>query len=241
MCPPLMVYNSLNGQIAECTVMAYVAYYRVSTQKQGQSGLGLEAQRASVAEFIASKGATLMAEYSEVESGSKDNRPELQKALRACRLKGATLLIAKLDRLSRSHRFLVELQDSKVDFVCVDMPDANRLTIHLLAALADYERQLISERTTAALKAAKAMGVQLGNPRLASCRNTDTTAARAVRTARADAYSAEIREVLTELEADAGHPLNASEAARMLNDAGYQTSRGSQWTHVQVGRVRAAA
>lgn len=219
----------------------FIAYYRVSTAKQGVSGLGLEAQRSSVADYLASSGGELLAEYSEVESGTKDNRPELQKALRACRLKGATLLIAKLDRLSRSHRFLVELQDGNVDFVCCDMPDANRLTIHLLAALADYERQLISERTSAALKAAKARGVKLGNPSLALCRNNDTSKARAAHVAKADAYKAEIREVLAELEADCGHPLTASEAARMLNDAGYQTARGSQWTHTQVGRVRAAA
>lgn len=218
----------------------YVAYYRVSTVKQGVSGLGLEAQRASVADYLASHGGELLAEYSEIESGSKDNRPELQKALRACRLKGATLLIAKLDRLSRSHRFLIELQDGKVDFLCCDMPDANRLTIHLMAALADYERQLISERTTAALKAAKARGVKLGNPSLALCRNTDTGNARAAHIAKANDYKAEIREVLAELESDCGHVLTASEAARMLNDAGYQTARGSLWTHTQVNRVRAA-
>ena len=150
----------------------YVAYYRVSTAKQGRSGLGLEAQENTTTSYLDSVKGELVEGYTDIESGSKDNRPELQKALRKCRLTGATLLIAKLDRLSRNRRFLMDLQDSSINFVCCDMPEANNFTVGLLACLADYERELISERTKAALKAAKARGVVLGNPNLALVRNT---------------------------------------------------------------------
>lgn len=239
-----MVYNTLNAPILICTGAAmkqFVSYIRVSTQKQGQSGLGLEAQQQAVADYLHTYGGELVEEYSEVESGSKDDRPELHKALRACRLKGATLLIAKLDRLSRNHRFLVELQHSSVNFICCDMPDANRLTIGLMANIADYERQLISERTRAAMKAAKARGVTLGNPRLAECRNTDTSKATAARVSKSQAYKAEILEVITEIEAECGTTLTAKELAKRLNEAGYQTPRGCAWSHTQVLRVRPAA
>ena len=221
--------------------MRYVAYYRVSTQKQGQSGLGLESQRETVRSYLASRtDVDLSGEYQDVESGAKDNRPGLLDALRACRLKGATLVIAKLDRLSRNHRFLAELQDSSVDFVCCDMPEANRLTIGLMANIADYERQLISERTKAALKAAKARGVKLGGPNLWKDRNTDPTKATEARMAKANAFKAEMREVIKEIHQEAGKELSLRATARKLNEAGYQTPRGSQWSSVQVGRVMAA-
>lgn len=219
----------------------YVSYIRVSTQKQGRSGLGLEAQEQAVTDYLHTYGGELIGQFSEVESGARDDRPELHKALRACRLKGATLLIAKLDRLSRNHRFLVELQDSSVNFICCDMPDANRLTIGLMANIADYERQLISERTRAAMKAAQARGVVLGNPRLSEFRNTDTRKANAVRISKSQAYKAEILEVITEMESEQGERLSAKEIARRLNDSGYQTPRGCEWTHNQVLRVRPAA
>ena len=149
----------------------FVAYYRVSTAKQGKSGLGLEAQQAATATYLGRVGGDLVKSFSEVESGSNNNRVELHKALRECRLTGATLLIAKLDRLSRDRRFLMDLQESSINFVCCDMPEANNLTVGLLACLADYERELISERTKAALQAAKARGVKLGNPSLGLVRN----------------------------------------------------------------------
>jgi len=220
---------------------AYVSYIRVSTQKQGRSGLGLEAQQQAVNDYLHTHGGNLIGQFSEVESGSKDDRPELHKALRACRLKGGTLLIAKLDRLSRNHRFLVELQDSAINFICCDMPDANRLTIGLMANIADYERQLISERTKAAMTAAKARGVVLGNPRLAEFRNTDPRKATAARVAKSQAYKAEIMGVIIEMETEVGGFLSAKEIASRLNDAGYQTPRGCEWSHTQVLRVRPAA
>lgn len=144
---------------------AIVAYYRVSTQRQGQSGLGLEAQRAAVLNHVARTGATLFAEYTEIETGTrKRHRPELEKALVAANLAGATLTIAKLDRLARNVSFLAQLMDSGVRFHSCDLPGANRMTLHLMSAIAEGETAAISERTRAALAAAKARGTRLGTP-----------------------------------------------------------------------------
>ena len=141
---------------------SYVAYLRVSTQKQGQSGLGLEAQRAAVSTFT--QAAHLVGEFVEVESGKKNQRPQLQAAMALAKARGATLLIAKLDRLSRNAGFIFQLRDAGVDFVCCDMPDANTLTVGIFAVLAQHERELISQRTKAALAAKQAQGAQLGTP-----------------------------------------------------------------------------
>ena len=141
---------------------SYVAYLRVSTQKQGQSGLGLEAQRAAVGAFV--QATPLVGEFVEVESGKKNERPQLQAAMARAKAAGATLLIAKLDRLSRNAGFIFQLRDAGVDFVCCDMPDANTLTVGIFAVLAQHERELISQRTKAALTAKKAQGAQLGTP-----------------------------------------------------------------------------
>ena len=142
--------------------MKFVAYYRVSTAKQGRSGLGLEAQRASVQAYV--KDGRIVCEYVEVESGKRNDRPELAKAIECARREGATLIIAKLGRLARSVAFIFALRDSGVKFIACDMPEANTLTIGLLAALAQHERELISERTKAALAAKKAKGCILGSP-----------------------------------------------------------------------------
>ena len=219
--------------------MKYVAYYRVSTAKQGITGFGMDAQQRAVESFLVGKDAKLINQYREMESGAKNDRPELHKALRKCRLTGATLLIAKLDRLSRNRRFLMELADSSINFVCCDMPEANNLTVGLLACLADYERQLISERTKAALAAAKARGIKLGNPHLDKVRNLDTTKATAAKSARAAARNAEIREIILELQAEALDTLSSRAVACLLNDAGYTTSTGRPWHHQGVLRVLA--
>lgn len=143
----------------------FIAYYRVSTDKQGQSGLGLEAQRAAVFQHVGLSGG-LLNEYVEVESGKKHlNRPQLLAALGECKRRKATLIVAKLDRLGRNVAFLSTLMESGVEFVCCDNPHANRLMLHMLAAFAEHEREMISQRTKAALAAAKARGVKLGNPR----------------------------------------------------------------------------
>lgn len=140
----------------------YIAYYRVSTVRQGQSGLGLEAQRAATATFISSTDAELVAEFTEVESGKRANRPELAEAVKVCRNGGAILLIAKLDRLARNVHFISGLLESGVKFTAIDMPNADRFMLHVYAAMAEEEARRISERTTAALAAAKARGVRLG-------------------------------------------------------------------------------
>jgi DNA invertase Pin-like site-specific DNA recombinase len=145
-------------------VTAYVAYYRVSTQRQGRSGLGLDAQRSDVARFVEGRG-ELLAEYTEIESGRRHtNRPELAAALAECRRRHATLLIAHLDRLARNVAFISALMEGGQEFVAVDMPEANRLMLHILAAVAEHERELASRRTRDALTQAKARGVKIGNP-----------------------------------------------------------------------------
>lgn len=142
----------------------FVAYYRVSTDRQGESGLGLEAQREAVARYAGA--VPLLAEFEEIESGkSHANRPKLAEALAMCRKRKATLVIAKLDRLARNVHFVSGLMESRVQFVAVDMPMATPLTVHIIAAFAEHEREQISQRTRAAMQAAKARGMTFGNPR----------------------------------------------------------------------------
>jgi len=143
--------------------MKYVVYYRVSTKEQGKSGLGLEAQKAEVNRFL-KEDDSIIKEFTDIDSGKNDNRVELQKAIEHAKKENAKLLIAKLDRLSRSVSFIFQLRDSKVDFVCCDLPDANTLTIGIFATMAQHEREVISKRTKAALAARKAKGFKLGTP-----------------------------------------------------------------------------
>src|SRR3954467_1869811 len=144
-------------------MQGFVAYYRVSTDRQGQSGLGLDAQRSAVAGFVGARA--LIAEFTEVESGKRADRPQLAAALDLCRRQRAMLVIAKLDRLARNVAFIANLMESGVEFTAVDMPSANNLTLHILAAVAEHEREMISARTKAALAAAKARGMKLGGNR----------------------------------------------------------------------------
>jgi DNA invertase Pin-like site-specific DNA recombinase len=142
----------------------FVTYFRVSIDKQGRSGLGIEAQKATVMNYLNGGNWEVVGEYTEVESGGKDDRPELAKALRDCRLKGARLLVSKLDRLSRDLHFITTLLKADVGFTVAEMPDMDEFSCHLLAAMAQHERRLISERTRAALQVAKSKGKKLGNP-----------------------------------------------------------------------------
>lgn len=142
----------------------FVSYLRVSTDKQGRSGLGLEAQRDAVSRYLNGGRWKLVAEYVEVESGKRNSRPQLQAAISHAKATGAKLVIARLDRLARNLHFVSSLQERGVDFVAADMPDANRLTIHIIAAVAEAVGRTISENTKTALAAAKARGVKLGNP-----------------------------------------------------------------------------
>ncbi|WP_377828810.1 recombinase family protein [Bradyrhizobium lupini] len=214
----------------------WVSYLRVSTGRQGASGLGIEAQRNAVAAFLNGFQWTLLKEFVEVESGAKSDRPQLIEALRMCRLYGAKLVIAKLDRLSRDAHFLLGLERAGVDFVAADMPNANRLTIGILALVAEQERRLISERVKAAMAAAKDRGIKLGGKRpgalSASCRNAAATALKQ----RADSRAAEIMPAIKALQDSGMTSLRAVAAG--LNAQGIPTPRGSDtWQPAQVARV----
>ncbi len=216
---------------------SFIAYYRVSTAKQGASGLGLEAQQASVREYLNGGNWNLLAEVTEVESGKRSDRPKLEEARRLCRLHGATLIIAKLDRLSRNARFLLELQESGVDFVAVDMPSANKLTVGIMALVAQDEAERISARTKAALAAAKARGVKLGGNRGAELTDAAREASRAMRTGKAEARASDLAPLIKELQAQGVTSLR--EIAKALNDRGIPTARGKEWAPEQVRRVLA--
>jgi len=215
------------------TSSAYVAYYRVSTARQGESGLGLDAQRAAVARYLQGKSATIQAEFTEVESGKRhSNRPQLAAAIAECKRTGATLIIAKLDRLARNVHFISGLMESATNFIAVDMPHATRLTIHILAAIAEHEREMISVRTKAALEQCKARGIKLGNPH---CREA-LVLARAVR--HPGSLQAQVVTMMTERRA-AGDSLR--QIAGALNGLGIKTPSGAQWHANSVRLVLAAA
>ena len=218
-------------------IQRYVCYYRVSTKEQAEGGYGLQAQRETVERYLNSNGDEIVAEYTEVESGGNNDRPELAKALRDCRLKRAKLIVSKLDRLSRDLHFITTLQKAGVPFVIAEMPEANELTISLLAALAQHERRLISQRTKDALAVVKAKGVQLGNPEILKGRqyNTDTTAARKARTTKANAFAQDLKPVIEELQAEDITSLKA--IAKALNEQGFYTSTGKQWRPTSVRRL----
>ncbi len=209
----------------------FVAYYRVSTKRQGDSGLGLDAQRQAVEDYLNGGRWELLAEYTDVESGADDGRPELARAIDHAKRAKATLVIAKLDRLSRKVSFVASLMDSGVRFVAVDNPSANELTINILAAVAQEERRLISQRTRAALAAAKKRGVKLGSPSLASAR----AAAAEVRQAGADHFAANVAPVIGQLRATGCTSLRS--IATALNARGIRTRRGAEWTAAAVSRV----
>jgi DNA invertase Pin-like site-specific DNA recombinase len=202
----------------------FVSYYRVSTDKQGQSGLGLEAQKEAVSRYLASRSAgpeQPVAEYTEIESGKNHlNRPQLLAAVAHCRKIKATLVIAKLDRLGRNVAFISALMESDVEFVCCDNPHANRLMIHMLAAFAEHEREAISQRTKVAVAAAKARGTVLGNPRW----EESLEAARAAKGLVPPAPA--VMDMMRKLRAE-GQALRA--IADHLNQLGLRTPQGSIW------------
>ena len=216
-----------------------IAYYRVSSKRQGRSGLGLEAQQAAVAEYARQHGAKVLAGYTEVETGKRADRPELAKAIAHAKRARATLVVAKLDRLARNVAFTSKLMDSGVDFVCCDNPHANRLTIHILAAVAEDEARRISERTKAALAAAKRRGTKLGaaNP---NCRNLTDKARR--RGAKAGGIAVKLQadeayEDMREIFADLRPALSFGQIATVLNLRGERTRRGKPWSDVAVMRA----
>ena len=204
----------------------FIAYYRVSTDRQGRSGLGLDAQREAVQRHLTSVVGTLLAEHVEIESGKRNDRPELQRALAACRRHKAKLLIAKLDRLSRNVAFIATMMDSGVEFIACDNPNATRLTLHILAAVAEHEREMIVARTRAALQAAKARGVRLG--RHGAERLAPANKAAAVERAK------ELQPILADLRAAGA---SARQIAAELTKRGVATARGGRWHPTTVGRL----
>jgi DNA invertase Pin-like site-specific DNA recombinase len=221
-----------------------IAYYRVSTKRQGDSGLGLDGQKTAVEAYARQLGARIVASYREVESGKRADRPELARALAHAKRSKATLVVAKLDRLARNVAFLSTLMRSGVDFVCCDNPHANKLTIHILAAVAEDEAERISARTKAALAAAKTRGTLLGSARpdhwkgkedarLAGLARGRTIAAKAITAAATEAY-ADLLPNMKELR-EAGKSLQ--NIADELNQLGHTTRRGKPWNAVQVSRV----
>ena len=208
----------------------FVAYERVSTARQGRSGLWLEAQRRAIDDFAASRGADVLARFTEVESGRKNERPELGKALNLAKLTGATLVIAKLDRLSRNAAFLLTLRDSGVRFLACDMPEANDLTVGIMALVAQQEREAISRRTKEALAAAKARGVKLGNPNGAEALRRAGKGGGALREAvsrNADEFAAGLAPVIYRLRSRGMTSLR--DIADALNAQRMITRRGGRW------------
>lgn len=210
--------------------MKIVAYQRVSTSKQGQSGLGLDAQWAAIQAYAAQAQGTVIERFTEVESGKSNSRPELAKALQLAKLTEAVLVIAKLDRLSRNAAFLLTLRDSGVRFVAADMPDVNELTVGIMARVAEQERQAISERTKEALKAAKARGTRLGNPNgAAALKRANKGNAASVRSIQEDALqrAEQLRSVVDDLTSKGVQSLGG--LADELNARGVLTARGGRW------------
>jgi DNA invertase Pin-like site-specific DNA recombinase len=208
------------------TAPQYVAYYRVSTQRQGRSGLGLDAQRAAVEPWRGD----IVAEFTEIESGKKSDRPELARALAACRERGATLLIAKLDRLARNLHFVSGLLESNVPIMAADMPEADRTFLQMAAVFAEWEGRKISERTRAALAAAKARGVKLGCP----CPEKGGATTKRKRLA-ASASVAETALSVARPLLDRGASLR--EIAGALNGAGVLSAMGRRWHPASVARL----
>lgn len=218
--------------------MKAVAYYRVSTAAQGRSGLGLEAQRAAVAAVCGGRGLEIIAEFTEIESGRRSDRPELDEALRRAKLTGATLVVAKLDRLSRSVAFLSALQDSGAAFIAADMPEANELTVHILAAVAQAECRAISTRTREALRAAKARGVKLGNPQGAAPLRRAGKGNEAALRARQEAVEARCKELRGEVAAIRAQGAGSlREVAAGLNERRIEAPRGGEWHPSGVRRL----
>lgn len=210
--------------------MKIVAYHRVSTARQGTSGLGLEAQAKATRDFATTRGGEVIDTFTEIESGKQNTRPELQKALHLSKVTGATLVIAKLDRLSRNAAFLLDLQESGVKFVAADMPEANNLTIGIMALVAQQEREAISKRTREALAAAKARGTKLGNPNgAAALRRAAKGNAAGLQAIKdnADAHADRLAPVVAALRSDG--LTSFGDMANALNDRGMLTPRGGRW------------
>jgi len=217
----------------------YIAYLRVSTQRQGRSGLGLEGQQKMIADYLQAVGGKLCGTFQEIESGGRNDRPELSKALASCRVYGATLLVAKLDRLSRDSYFVEKLLHEGARFRATDCAEANETMIKMLAIFADYERKQISARTSAALQAKMRRGWKPeGNPDIVDYQRKGSRAGNAVRSAKAAQRARDLAPILDELRSAGCETLAA--LADGLNQRGIQTSRGCEWSPVAVYRIMQA-
>jgi len=221
-----------------------VAYYRVSTKRQGESGLGLDGQKAAVEAYAKQSGARIVVSYKEVESGKQNDRPELAKALAHAKRSKATLCVGKLDRLSRNVEFLARVMNAGTEFVACDYPAASRLTLHIMAAVAENEAAAISARTKAALAAAKARGTLLGSARpghwkgkeevrLGGLEKARIASIKAKQEKAAEAYS----DLIPAVKAMRAEGLALRAIAERLNSEGHTTRRGKPWNPVQVSRV----
>jgi DNA invertase Pin-like site-specific DNA recombinase len=216
-------------------VQKYVLYYRVSTQRQGRSGLGLEAQQVAVQAFLAGRDAQVIGEYREIESGRKSNRQQLAAAMLMCRMTNSVLLIAKLDRLARDAHFLLGLEKSGIEFVAADMPFANRLTIGIMALVAEEEAKAISARTKAALAARKARNLPLGN--IATLRPADRAGVERAQSAWSKKAADHADMVLPAIQEMRTSGMSLRATARDLAKRGFTTVRGGEWTAAQVSAV----
>ena len=211
--------------------MQIISYYRVSTARQGHSGLGLDAQRTAIESFCKSNNATTVAEFTEIETGKRNNRPQIAKAIQRCKETGATLVIGKLDRLARNVHFVSGLMESGVSFIAADNPNANRLTVHLLAAIAEHEAHLISKRTKEALAASRARGVL---PRIPS--SEEAASARAANSTAAAKHAESMKPIA---QAKRGLGWSLQQVADYLNGRGHRTRFGKPWSPTAVMRLLA--
>ncbi|MGU3358885.1 recombinase family protein [Methylobacterium sp. M6A4_1b] len=216
----------------------FISYLRVSTKRQGTSGLGLDAQRKAVTDFLNGGNWTLLTEVVEVESGKRNDRPKLDQALRLCRLRNATLLIARLDRLSRDAAFLLNLQSAGVRFVAADMPEANEMVVGIMAVVAQAERKRISTNTKLALAAAKARGQALGGARGYTGTAENTAKARAVRAEKIGVKVQDLAVALAEIDPNNTGTLRSVATALQAEGIPTPSGRGA-WTATAVARLRA--
>ena len=216
--------------------MKYVVYYRVSTKRQGLSGLGLDAQRTIVLNYLRKDISCVVDEYTEVETGKSTNRPELNKALECCKQNNATLIVAKLDRLARNLHFITNLQNANVDFICCDMPTANRLTIHIISAIAENEALLISQRTKQALAEKKKQGIKLGNPYNNGLTSENIAKGRSIRTENAfnDESNKKAGMLILSMR---NNGAKWSEIVKQLNDNGFRTRQNHNFDITRIKRL----
>ena len=216
--------------------MKYVIYYRVSTKRQGLSGLGLDAQRTIVQNYLRKDISSVIAEYTEVETGKSSNRPELNKALQTCKENNATLIVAKLDRLARNLHFITNLQNANVDFICCDMPTANRLTIHIISAIAENEALLISQRTKQALAEKKKQGIKLGNPYNNGLTLENISKGRSIRMENAfnDESNKKAGMLILSMR---NNGAKWSEIVKQLNDNGFRTRQNNNFDITRIKRL----